>query len=360
MENKKINYNIEILRILAMIFVLTLHLLANGGILNNLHFLTPNYFIAWILELTMFGSINYFAFISGYLVYRKKSVLGSLLYNWIITIFYSVVIASIVLLINNNLSLDTISPYLFPFINNYNWYFKAYVILCLIQPILYLVCNKTSKTTFTILLGILFIFNSLLPTFDIDFINIGEGYNAFWIINAYLIGAYLHRFKPLNKVKSFVLITIFILCTLSLIASKLYIGVKVYPLDNNYLFNQLTRFNTPIVLIMSICLFTLIMKIKVDFSLKISKLILFLSKSTFGIYLIHLHPLLWPIYEGMFAFAANLNPILFILFIILVVSLAYIILSLIDNIRSSIFKFLKIPNACNFIGNKINKLLRLN
>ena len=66
------NYGIELLRILAIVFVLMLHILGRGGVYpyTGSNIATSeraaNYAVAWTLETAAYGAVDLFALISGF------------------------------------------------------------------------------------------------------------------------------------------------------------------------------------------------------------------------------------------------------------------------------------------------------
>ena len=349
MNNKSINYNIELLRVISMISILILHFLGNGNVLRNVNYCSINYFITWGLECLCFCSINCFALISGFLTNKKKNVYGSLVYNWITTIFYSFFLA---LIITMALSypIGNVKNYLFPFFQKYNWYFVSYVIISLFQPIIFLYHKYISHYLDIIILLLSFILLSILPVFGIDILHVDTGYSTIWLLYLYLVGGFISKYIDSCKISRNCLVIVFIGCLFTMLASKIYIGYKTYPLDTNYVFNQLITYNSPTVFIMSLSLFILILQTKFNFAEKTKKMISFYSKSSFSSYIIQVHPMLWPLYANCFEFLGKANPLLLITSIIIAVLLSYTIISLIDYLRRIIFKYLKIDSLSSKIA----------
>lgn len=55
---RKRNYGLDLLRIISMCMVFTLHILGQGGILSAVTPYTVNYRVAWLLEICSFGAVN--------------------------------------------------------------------------------------------------------------------------------------------------------------------------------------------------------------------------------------------------------------------------------------------------------------
>ncbi|WP_162011068.1 acyltransferase family protein [Streptococcus sp. S784/96/1] len=69
----KRNYGLDLLRIIAMLFVLILHTLGKGGILETVQEGTKAYNMAWLLEIMAYGAVDIFAMISGFVGFSQKS-----------------------------------------------------------------------------------------------------------------------------------------------------------------------------------------------------------------------------------------------------------------------------------------------
>lgn len=64
------NYGIDLLRLVSMFFVVMLHVLAQGGVLENASGI--QYAISWYMEITAYCAVNCYALISGYVCYREE------------------------------------------------------------------------------------------------------------------------------------------------------------------------------------------------------------------------------------------------------------------------------------------------
>lgn len=60
------NYGIDLLRMLSMYMVCTLHTLGQGGILEATSEHSSQYCLAWLLEIAAYCAVDCFALISGY------------------------------------------------------------------------------------------------------------------------------------------------------------------------------------------------------------------------------------------------------------------------------------------------------
>ena len=65
------NYGIDLLRVIAMLYVVILHSLGAGGVLETAAEGSITYKTAWAVEIAAFGAVNIFAIISGYVSYSE-------------------------------------------------------------------------------------------------------------------------------------------------------------------------------------------------------------------------------------------------------------------------------------------------
>lgn len=74
MENNQRNYGIDLLKIISMLMVVTLHVLGKGNLLYNkeLEIFSTKYNILWILEIASFCAVNLYALSSGYVGLKAK------------------------------------------------------------------------------------------------------------------------------------------------------------------------------------------------------------------------------------------------------------------------------------------------
>ena len=79
MNAQQRNYGIELLRIIAMFMIVSLHTLGQGGILASVTPNSPQFHIAWILEIACFCAVNIYALISGYVLSDKPFRLSRLI-----------------------------------------------------------------------------------------------------------------------------------------------------------------------------------------------------------------------------------------------------------------------------------------
>ena len=154
MDTNKRNSSIELLRIIFMLLIMTIHVYAHGSelIYKWIYSLGGNINTAWNLSIFSIGilGVTGFMFISGYygIHTKKKGVLHIL----IITFFYALVLG----IPFDKLNLGGLISIVFGF--DMWWFVSCYVFLMLLAPFIEEGINKLSKRQFQLLLAGMFIY----------------------------------------------------------------------------------------------------------------------------------------------------------------------------------------------------------
>ncbi len=169
-----------------------------------------------------------------------------------------------------------------PILGNSFWFFTAYFIMYLFSPFLNLILNNATKKQLSILFIGLVVF-TFYASRNLGFSEVASlnyGYSILWFIILYLIGGFLRLYPP--KIKKVYIFLIYILSTILLWAMT-FIDTNGQLIHIIY-YNTLD-YNSPLVLIASICLLLLFKDIKIKNNI-LHKTICFVSSCTFGIYLL--------------------------------------------------------------------------
>ena len=148
---KKRNPGIDLMRIISMLYVIVLHILGQGGVLNSLLPESTSYKVAWFLEIWAFCAVDIFGLISGYVGFRQEDrpvKYSGYIQLWLEVVFYGLVISFIYRLWHPELVTNTdFIQMCFPVTNQSYWYFTAYTGLVLVMPLLNSALRKTSEHT---------------------------------------------------------------------------------------------------------------------------------------------------------------------------------------------------------------------
>ena len=189
------NYGVDLLRIVAMYFVVIIHILSHGGILYNLNG-TAQYSIAWLIYSIVVSAVNIYILISGYVCYKdNEDELGYKRYIklWLQALFYSVLIR---LCFGKTGNIKGILFSIFPITSNQWWFFSIYTALFFFSPIVNSYIRKSSdaeiKKTVGICLCVFCVYSTIVAPIADPF-GISGGYSFIWFIMVYMVGAMIKK-----------------------------------------------------------------------------------------------------------------------------------------------------------------------
>ena len=281
-EKKVRRSNMELLRIVSMLFVMILH--ANfGGIHapNHMDLTTaPSItFVRCFVEALSIVAVNAFVLISGWFgihySYRKLFMLcfQVLFYSVGFFIVFAFIVPS------EAFSIDKIKG-VFLFNGDY-WFVKAYLVLFLLAPVLNAFVEHASKKQFlTVLLSYYTIHTIYGWLMDASVSFTMNGTTGLSFIGLYLLGRYIRLYSSklttMNRDKDLLVYVgcafVLSVCNLLLLSRGLSVSVE----------GRLYSYASPIVIIASVAL--LLFFSKLSFS---SKVINWIASSCFAVYLFH-------------------------------------------------------------------------
>ena len=361
MQSQSRNYDIELLRIIAMIMIVTLHTLGQGGILASVAPSSPHYHLAWFLEIICFCAVNIYALISGFVLCGKRFHLSRMFNLWFAVVFYTITTTLFMFFVKReSLSLNSVLDSLFPISRSHYWYLSAYFGVLLFSPFLNIAIKSISKETLKMVVVPGLFFLSILPTlFSSDPLFTRVGYSAIWLCVLYLVGGLIKRFDVHAMFSKKTWVTLFVLMAVITYTSKIvliYITRNFFNIENEC--NVLITYISPTIVISSVALFCFCLKLKLS---QISiRLISFLAPMALGVYIIHANPFVWNYYIKDFAVGfIQHNAIIFTLYTVISVVAIYVLCSGIDFIRIKFFHFLGISTLSGKIEVFIYRALKI-
>ena len=289
---KKRQTNFELLRIVAMLMIVTLHFNLFGEVLNNVEIYSFNWYFFNILEFVCIIAVNLYVLITGYFMVKSKFKLSKVLKLELQVIFYTVSIY-LVLVAANKIEFNTshFVKLFLPVTTCQYWFVTAYMILYLLSPIINILINAMSQKQYKYLLTILFISLSCMFTIYPQNTALGtaSGYSVIRFIFLYLFAGYIRIYKQDKKLSSIKLLIIFVVSVIAQISIKVALTkIKGVNIVDDYSRN-LISYNNVIVFIQSVSIFLLFKNINIENKIT-NKCIMFFSSSTFAVYLIHEQP----------------------------------------------------------------------
>lgn len=228
--------NIEILRILAIVLIVSMHLL--GKVFSTTDFWHREF----IIGINAVGNIgvSIFILISGFygIRYKRNKVLT--LIN--IVLFYSIAIFVIKIFgLHQPLDFKTIATNIFPVSTNKYWFITSYIILTLTSPYINRFIENLTQREYQRLLAIIAVFFVIAPTFLWVEILSDSGKGPINMLFLYLLGRYFALYGFPNIIKhhpKLIMATCFCLIIIlnSLITNHFNNGIiMLFARDNNLL-----------------------------------------------------------------------------------------------------------------------------
>lgn len=349
--------NYEILRILAMLMIVCLHYLSKGGALANpAGELTGAGYTAWLIEAFCLSAVNVYVLISGYFgigagksaeKLQKIDAQGSLkrtLRIYLQVWFYSVSVGVIFLITGlQEFDIYTVFMYVFPLSTEHYWFVTAYLLLTLFMPFLNVGFDRMEKRAIQgVLVCMLVVFSVAKTVLPMQLPWDHKGYDAFWFVFLYLTGAYIRRYGVrwiTNRTRA---VLLYVCSTLIVFASMLlirFLYIRTGSLEDFISYGY--SYNFLFCYLASIGLFLAFQTKKNTEQKTCSFLLQTISGAAFGVYLIHEHVnlrYLWPTWFQSAEFATKPIPV-FLLHMVGTVVVVYLVCSVVELIRSYLFKF---------------------
>ena len=336
MKEKVRSYNVDLLRIISMMMVVTLHSLSRSGMLTETEGIIFN--LSWFLEIVCYGAVDIFLLISGYFGVKSKFKLSRILSLWLQVVFYLITVEVILQVIHGEFHIIPILKTITPVLSNQYWFFTCYFILCFFTPFINKLINESSKQLNQVLFGILIFIFSVLPFIamspiayakEIDFFNVNRGYSVIWCTVVYTLGALLSKLEISQYFKKS---TCFLNYWLGVF---LTFGIWILCQKNDVYGYFAVSYTSPLIVFASISLLLFFTKIKLN--AMIEKIVKFFVPEVFSVYLIHSNPHIYTYYTNSVRYLLNYDfPIIF-LNLMIIILLVYMVSSIVEFIRLKLF-----------------------
>ncbi len=396
------NAGIELLRIVSILFVVTLHVLGQGGVFgeagSNPH--SAKNVIAVTIEMASFGAVTLFALVSGYVALRSKWATKKWLRMWAMVAFWGVVMTFVVdktvLFEGFNNFLKCLIPgvredfgaytvarndyvnALFPVCTKQYWYFNMYTLLFLLMPLLNAAIAATDKRKLALIcaaavFGVsiynaatVFYNQGFTTRFDIDrdTFGMGGGYNAMWLVVMYLTGACVRRYHDEGfKPKKGLCLSGYLMCVGLAVGWWFLYSYRIEQNLQSYDLLNLRRgivmsYTSPLVVIGSLCLLLLFMQLDVSNN-RARKFIFTFSGSSFAVYIIHTQLVVWQYFmAGRFAGIAKETTGLMVAQLLVAVFIVYLICTVMEILRKMLFEVTRLDKGIDRLGDAIDRGLK--
>lgn len=344
----------EILRVVAMAMIVSMHFMQRGGILQPLSYDTSAVnCAAWLIESFCIVAANCYVLIAGYFLVDTEWKCKKLVILVGQILFYSLLIPIVCLFLGiGDVHVWTIYDWIvavLPLQMEHYWFATAYVLMFLLSPVLAAGVKQLSKKQLEIAIGLLLVYFCVFKSISPILLSTDcYGYDYPWFICLFLIAAYIKLYGngedglQVGMVKLFrsakgsmicYVVTAVIIFLFSFWLGR--INVRIGKFD--YYMDMVYSYNHILTLFASLSLFFTVKRWKP----KESSLVRFLCKLapyTFGVYLIHENIVirnLWPYWLGVDQVKGSL---LFVPYMLLVICVVFAVCMVIDLVRSLVFE----------------------
>lgn len=343
------NIGIDLLRALAMLFVICQHILGQGGVLEHSRDGSGRFWLLSFSQILVYCAVNIYGLTTGYLLCQKKFRLARAAKLWLTTAFWSVAVSCCFFALDHQTRTvkEAVSMF-FPLLRGRYWFFTAYFVVMLLSPALNLLIRSMTRRQFHLLFAALFVIFGIVPigSLGYDVLRIQTGHHFAWMAVLYLIGGYLRLYGdslPQPKRKSLWLAGFSLLAGIQLVYKLAVNAVGLTPFSN-----LLLTYPSPLILGQAVCLF---LGCKDCFRGAADgfagRLMGFIAPGIYAVYLIHVHPLVFwnERITALFRSWDGFGPMQTLAALVLTALAVFAACILLDTLRQWLFRLLRINRA---------------
>lgn len=350
---------IDFLRMLSMYMVVILHVLGQGGVLTNTQWMSKRYIAAWGLEIAAYCAVNCFGLISGYVGCGAKFRWSKLASLWLQVAFFSLGITTLfAVFVPGSASLSIWFKSILPVTNGTYWYITAYVGMFLFIPLMNIVVDKGRKEQIRMFVIAVCVLYLIIPSVTMrDPYNLKGGYSVLWLCILYLLGGWIKKYEIPKLIRKRYAIALFCGSTILVLLSKILLELVSFKIWGTAKFGNLfISYTSPLILLNGVALLCLFAQI--NFKSKIgNRLVRWLSPAALGVYLIHVHPMVWT--YGMKNIAATFAARRSDQMALSVIGLALVIYgvcSVIELLRLKLFSLLRVQERLKVMDERLSRM----
>lgn len=355
------NMGIEALRIISMFMIVVLHVLGPGGVLNAVPVLSVRYQAAWLVEIACYCAVDCYALISGYVGRRSRFRCSRLAQLWLQMIFYTVLItAAFAVLQPGSITGLNWRNAVLPVMTQQYWYLSAYFGLFFLLPVFNAALTHLNKRSLPLLGAAIFCVYSLLPCLlQSDPFYLRSGYCMLWLCLLYVLGGVLAECGAAGRIRTRTALLGFCAAVLLTWGSKLVPEYLVlYRTGETGMSGLLVSYTSPTVLAAAVLLLLLFAQLRVSTTGR--GIIARIAPAALGVYIIHVHPLVFTrCLEGRFAGLAAAPAALLLPEALGAALVIYLACTAADLLRARIFLWLKVSERLQVLEQRMRQKMGL-
>lgn len=328
MAKSQRNSNVELLRIISMFAIICGHFVGQSGdfIFNN----SVNDFLLIFISSGSRIAVNVFLLIGVWYMVDSKFSSKRILKLYLQVYFYTSIITIIMLIVTKaNLPIKETVYGFVPFLGRCVWFASAYIFLLLFKPFLDKILNWNKKELLVFIIMFLFLMSFVSTILS----NNATGFlcDTIWFGAVYLLIGFIKKYPPKLKINKNTLFFIGWGGYSILAIIKYYVSVTD---DKNLIYKILDRavgfyqgdIKTVPNFLIAFCIFYWVINLRE----RHSKIINFMSASTFSVYIIHQVPVFYPFMWANIFMAEKWLPEHSVIYALIVTVIVFVACSLID------------------------------
>lgn len=300
---KKRQSSFELLRIIAMCMIITMHYMNKGMELPKLSVeYTLGNSIYHLIYSFCLGAVNVYVLISGYFLCDSRWEPKKLIKLWIQILSYSILIALVASACGyieiTHMNLGILQQVFLPIEYEHYWFATAYMMMYILVPVLVSAVNNLSQNQLKVVILVILVVFSGLKSVNPYLIPWDRyGCDALWFMCLFLVAGYIKRYRTclLSSMRASVVVYVagsamtFIIANVYAVLVR-HTGRFEFSMDMVYSYNYVT------VLLASVGLFGIFYNLSIkedgEDNSHLIRLINKIGSCTFGVYLLHEHILI--------------------------------------------------------------------
>ena len=286
----KREYGIDLLKIVAMIFIVAGHILYRGGAgLTSTAFCGTKGITYQLVNAFIICHVNIFVLCTGWLMCTREVHYRKLLNLWCEMVFYSLAFIGIAKVFFPAVPITALTwaSALFPIGFNPYWFITQYFLLMFMMPLLNCALRTMPKKSLCQLLGAGFVLLVLYPfVLRRDMFGLVDGFSAFWFAYLYLLAGTIKLHGIFHAVRSWQTISVLIMSVVGAVVSlhlQDWFCRKVGVTPDAHMWGAYT---SPFLVAEATAMLLLFTKVKVN-SICTQKVLTVIAPSVLAVYLIH-------------------------------------------------------------------------
>lgn len=356
----KHDYEIDLLKIAAMLMIVAGHVLLTGGPNDAVSEPTLRgsvvYYTVFGLRLFTCCAVNCFVLVTGYLYYGKRVRLSRAVELWLQIVFLSAVVLVVAILCGYHPSRLQCFKTFMPLTSYSYWFMTQYFLLLLLIPTLNKLVEAMDASFARYAIVVLVFVFSVVPTVTTSsVVPVNGGYCVTWFAVMYLIGACFRKWNIADRITGLRAVVLF------LVGYAGSLGVAVYGSIVGRFIPTVSgggwlayQYNSPFMLLEAVSLFFLFKNVNIKNRL-LQKGVSTVSSLMLGVYILHSNSVFRDAFHwnGRWAGIVLHSPVAFLARVLCITICIFCAACLVDYLRFKGFAFVKY-HIQNRLGHKGN------